>query len=338
MSRYVVSRARFLEIVSQIATKKILILGDVGIDRYTMGTAVRLSQEAPVPVVAVSTINDKLGLAANVADNIKSFGATPILASMIGPDRHGEELLALLSKNQISSGQIFSHSSRRTTLKERVIAQNQQVVRIDHEKVEPLTKEAEDYFCDKIRPLLQIYDGIILEDYAKGVLTDGVLRFVIEEARKEKKFISVDPPTMGNRDPGLYRGVSLITPNTDEAGKLSGIPITDEASLVRAGNFLLKQMDVPIVVVTRGKAGMTVFTKNAEPLTVPTFARAVYDVSGAGDTVISMLTLALLSGATLEEAALLSNFAAGVEVGKPGTATVSIAELEEYMQLLGGIA
>jgi D-beta-D-heptose 7-phosphate kinase/D-beta-D-heptose 1-phosphate adenosyltransferase len=280
---------------------------------------------------------DKLGLAANVADNIKAFGATPILATLIGPDRNGEELQLLLKEKNISSTHVFAHASRRTTLKERVIAQGQQVVRIDHEHVGPLNQEAEEYFCQKVLPLLGQFDGIILEDYAKGLLTDKVLRLIIDTCKKEQKFISVDPPSMATRQASAYRGVSMITPNTAEAEKLSGIEISDEKTLNAAGQFLIKEMDVPIVVITRGKSGMTLFTRDQKPLTVPTFARAVFDVSGAGDTVISMLTLALLSGATLEEGAILANFAAGVEVGKPGTATVSVQELEEYMRLNGGL-
>lgn len=337
MSRYAIARSRFQEIVGRIAQKKILIIGDVGIDRYTTGSASRLSPEAPVPVVAVSAVTDKLGLAANVADNIKDFGATPVLATLIGPDRNGEELHSLLKKKAISEAHVYTHASRRTTLKERVIAQSQQVVRIDHEQVGPLNAEAETFFCQKILPILGQFDGIILEDYAKGLLTEKVLRAIIDAAKKEQKFISVDPPTMVTRPASIYRGISLITPNTAEAEKLSGMEITDEKSLNAAGEFLLKEIDVPIVVITRGKFGMTLFTRNEKPLTVPTFARAVFDVSGAGDTVISMLTLALLSGATLEESALLANFTAGVEVGKPGTATVNIHELEEYMVLMGGL-
>lgn len=338
MTRYTVKRARFQEIIAKIAEKKILVIGDVGIDRYTTGTADRLSPEAPVPVVAVQSVTDKLGLAANVADNICAFGASAGLASLIGPDRHGEELCALLQAKKIPANHVYKHVSRRTTLKERVIAQSQQVVRIDHESVEPLNQEAESFFCEKVSPLLSQFDGIILEDYAKGLLTDRVLRHVIEGAQKAQKFISVDPPTVGTRSPQGYCGVSMITPNVPEAEKLTGISIRDEASLNRAGEFLLKEMNVPIVVITRSSAGMTLFTRSEKPLTVPTFARAVFDVSGAGDTVVTMLSLALVSGASLEESALLANFAAGVEVGKPGTATVSVAELEEYMERLGGIS
>jgi rfaE bifunctional protein kinase chain/domain len=302
-----------------------------------LGHASRLSQEAPVPIVAVDSQRDKLGMAANVADNVKHFGAVPYLVTLVGDDRIGDELCDLLRENEISAEYVYRHKSRRTSLKERIIAQNQQVVRIDHERAEPLNAEAEEYFCAKLPELVAKFDCVLFEDYAKGLLTHKVARTIIELAKKEKKFVSVDPPTMG-RPLDAYKEASLIKPNLFEAEKLSGIEITDDASLERAGKFLLKELNTPIVIITRGKLGMTLFTRDSKPIHVPTFARAVYDVSGAGDTVIAMLTLALVSGASLEEAAILANFAAGVEVGKQGTATVSIEELEEYMELVGGLA
>ena len=333
---YTVKQKRFQEIIAQFSNKKVMIVGDVGVDRYTYGGASRLSPEAPVPVVSVTKVKDKLGLAANVADNIKTFGAAPYLASMIGKDRYAEELYALLRENNIPTEYIFQHPERRTTMKERVIAQTQQVVRIDHEATEDLTRELEDSFLAKVLPLVSGFDAIVLEDYAKGLLTDRVITSLIEAARKESVFIGVDPPSVG-RLPSVYCGASMITPNLAEAEKLSGLEIRNERTLLLAGEKLRKDLEIPLVVITRGAEGMTLITDNREPLHVPTFARAVYDVSGAGDTVISMLSLALASGATLEEGALLANFAAGVEVGKQGTATVTIQELEEYMQSLGGL-
>lgn len=336
MSRkFTVKRERFDTITKSFQSKKILIVGDVGVDRYTIGTASRLSPEAPVPVVAVHTVRDKLGMAANVADNIKAFGATPYLATVIGADRIGDELLALLKANDIPSDHVFRHPSRRTSLKERVIAQQQQVVRIDHEITDRLNAETENFFLEKACKLVSQFDGIIFEDYAKGLLTDRVSRGIIDAARAAGKFVSVDPTTVV-RSLEAYRGVSMFKPNVNEAEKLTGIEIRDESSLRAAGEFLLKAVDAAIVIITRGKDGMTLFTKEKEPVQIPTFARSVYDVSGAGDTVVSMLTLAHVCGASLQESALLANFAAGVEVGKQGTATVSITELDDYIQTLGG--
>jgi D-glycero-beta-D-manno-heptose-7-phosphate kinase len=335
-AKYALKRDRFLEIVSKIPGKRILIVGDVGVDRYTLGTATRLSPEAPVPVVAVSAQKDKLGLAANVADNIKALGGIPYLASLVGEDSCCEELFQLLRQRGIPTEHVIRHPSRRTTLKERVVAQDQQIVRIDHETTSPLTKEAEELYLEKIIPIIEGFHAMILEDYGKGLLTDRVAAEVIGEARRQGCFVTVDPTT-AVRSPSIYQGVSLFKPNANEAERLSGVEIKDEDSLHKAGAILLREVDAPIVVITQGKAGMTLFTRSDPPVRIPTFARAVYDVSGAGDTVISMLTLAMVSGATLVEAALLANFAAGVEVGKQGTATVTIEELEQYMQLVGGL-
>lgn len=333
---YGMKRKRFEEITARISTRKVLILGDVGVDRYTVGTASRLSPEAPVPVLLVTSQADKLGMAANVADNVRTFGATPLLSSLVGEDRVCDELYALLKSTGIDSAHVHAHKSRRTSLKERVIAQPQHIVRIDHEKPEPLSAEAEKLFLSKALPLLAQCDAVILEDYAKGVLTEGVLTAVIGEAKKLGKLITADPTTIVRR-PADYRGVSLFKPNRDEASRLSGIDIRDEASLNAAGEFFLREVDAAMVVITQGAAGMTLFTKTEKPVTIPTFARAVYDVSGAGDTVISMLTLAISCGATLTESAILANFAAGVEVAKQGTATVTLQELEEYMGRFGAL-
>lgn len=333
---YSMHRARFQEIVGKMPGKRVLIVGDVGVDRYTIGTASRLSPEAPVPVVAVTSQTDKLGMAANVAENVRAFGSEPFLATLVGEDRVCDELFQLLKDAKISPQHVYKHASRRTSLKERVIAQPQQVVRIDHENTKPLTREAEDYYLEKVLPVIGGFDAVILEDYGKGLLTDRVARSLIDECRAKGTFVTVDPTT-AVRSPAVYRGVSLFKPNAHEAERLSGVEIVDEASLLKAGQVLLKEVEAPIVVITQGKAGMTLFTRGEQPVNIPTFARAVYDVSGAGDTVISMLTLAMVCGATLVEAALLANFAAGVEVGKQGTATVTLEELDQYMQLFGAL-
>jgi bifunctional ADP-heptose synthase (sugar kinase/adenylyltransferase) len=304
-------RERFKEITGRIPGKKVLVLGDVGVDRYTVGTASRLSPEAPVPVLLVTSQTDKLGMAANVADNVRAFGARPILSSLVGDDRVCEELVSLLGSSGIDASHVLRHRSRRTSLKERVIAQPQHIVRIDHEKPEPLSKEAEEAFLKGTLGLVKDCDAIILEDYAKGVLTERVLSEVIAEARRHGKLITADPTTIVRR-PRDYRGVSLF-------------------------EFFLKEVEAGMVVITQGAAGMTVFTPKEEPVTIPTFARAVYDVSGAGDTVIAMLTLGIACDASLVESSILANFAAGVEVGKQGTATVTLEEVEQHMRRFGAL-
>ena len=329
---YGMKRERFHEITNKMANKKILVIGDVGVDRYTIGTAARLSPEAPVPVVTVKSQNDKLGMAANVADNIRAFGARPILSSVIGNDRVSEDFFRLLQEAKIDHKNVFSHPSRRTSLKERIIAQAQHVVRIDHEIIEGLSSTVEDFFLERLLPLITGCDAIILEDYAKGVLTDRVVRSIVEYAGKSGVFITVDPTTVV-RSLSAFRGVSLFKPNLHEAERLTGVAIRDEASLKKAADVLYAETEAPNIIITQGPKGMTLFSSSSNPVHIPTFARSVYDVSGAGDTVISMLTLAMATGANLAEGAILANFAAGVEVGKQGTATVTLLELEEYMQL-----
>ncbi len=335
-ANYGMKKQRFNDLTAQIRAKRVLILGDVGVDRYTVGTASRLSPEAPVPVLLVKSQSDKLGMAANVADNILAFGANPLLASLVGEDRVCEEFFSLLQTSRIDSSHVHKHRSRRTSLKERVIAQPQHIVRIDHENPEPLSAEAERFFLEKTLPLVAQCDAVILEDYAKGGLTEGVLKAVIQEAKKLGKLVTADPTTIVRR-PSDYKGVSLFKPNRDEASRLSGVDIRDEDSLKRAGEQLMSEVDAAMVVITQGAAGMTLFTRTEKPITIPTFARAVYDVSGAGDTVIAMLTLAISCGATLTESAVLANFAAGVEVAKQGTATVTLTELEEHMKRFGAL-
>lgn len=328
---------RFEELTSKFKAKKILIVGDVGLDRYTIGMARRLSPEAPVPVVAVSSQKDKLGMAANVADNVVSFGAIPALASVIGKDRAGAEFLELVESRELASELLLTCQDRRTSLKERVIAQNQQVVRIDHEVTQEITEDTEERFLQLILPQVEKFDAVIFEDYAKGVLTEKVVREIAKEAKKKGTLVTFDP-TEKVRPLSFYHGITLFKPNDREAENISRMDIKDQKGLAAVGEFFLRETQASMVVVTQGPQGMTLFSKDQKPIHIPTFARAVYDVSGAGDTVISMLTLALVAGASLQEAAVLANYAAGVEVGKPGTATVSIEELKNYMSDLGGLS
>ena len=338
LRKYAISAARFQEITGAFAAKKLLIVGDVGVDRYTVGEASRLSAEAPVPVVAVALVTDKLGLAANVADNARAFGAKALLASLVGKDRFAEELVELMREKSIESKWVFHRPTRRTTMKERVIANNQQVVRVDHEGSHELSKEDEDFFWKEVEPLIAGSDAVVIEDYSKGIITQKLSNKIIQAARAAGKLVAVDPPSASHpRYIDYYKGASVLTPNTQEAEKLSGMEIRSQEQAVEAGNFLMAKLACDVLIITQGKMGMTIFTKKGAPMQVPTFARKVFDVSGAGDTAVTMLTLAMVSGATLEEAAVLANFAAGVEVGKPGTATVTLDEVREYMRDLDAL-
>jgi rfaE bifunctional protein kinase chain/domain len=326
-------KGRLNHILGQNQEKKILVLGDVGLDRYTIGSVERISPEAPVPIVLVEEEKLKLGLAANVADNIQTLGAIPLLVGIVGKDRGAGDFKLLLKSAGIQSKHLVVDHTRRTVLKERVVSDKQQLVRIDYESQHVIEKKVEKELLKKFKALLDEADGVIVEDYAKGMLTPSLMSSVFKLARKAKKVVSVDP---NMKTPAKhYMGADILTPNTKEAERLSGVAIKDLESLAVAGFEILKMTSARHVVVTRGKEGMAIFSRGSTKIQlIPTYAREVYDVSGAGDTVISVLTLALVSGATIEEAAVLGNLAAGVEVGKRGTATVSPDEIRSALDEL----
>jgi D-glycero-beta-D-manno-heptose-7-phosphate kinase len=317
---------RLNEILRQSKGKKVMVVGDVGIDRYTIGTVERISPEAPVPIVLVQEEKLKLGLAANVADNITALGGIPLLIGVVGKDREAHDFKELLRLRKISGSYLIMDSSRRTALKERVVSESQQLLRVDYETLYSISASTEKQILKKIHLLLPEVDAIIVEDYAKGLLTENLCRSIFSLAKKAKKLIAVDPNLKTPLE--YYREATLLTPNTKEAEYLSGISIRNEESLRQAGFIILKSTLAKFVVITRGKDGMAIFTRgSSEVRLIPTYTREVFDVSGAGDTVISVLMLALVSGATIEEASILGNLAAGVEVGKRGTATVSPQEI-----------
>lgn len=318
-------------ILERFKGKRILVIGDVGLDRYTIGTVERISPEAPVPIVLVQEQKLKLGLAANVADNIHALGGVPLLLGVVGPDRGADDFRGLLREAQIESSHLVVDQSRRTALKDRVVSDRQQLLRIDYESVHPIDEAVEKHVLKRFRDLLPSVDGVLVEDYAKGLLTRSLMNTLFQESKQVGKWVALDPNLRTPLED--YQGATLLTPNTKEAESLSGTVIRDSASLMQAGFHILKGVpSAQHVVVTRGKEGMAIFSAGSSVVRIiPTYAREVYDVSGAGDTVIAVLALALLSGATMEEAAVLSNLAAGVEVGKRGTATVSPDEIRAAM-------
>jgi rfaE bifunctional protein kinase chain/domain len=319
-----------------IPKKRILVIGDVGVDRYTIGLVERISPEAPVPIVLVEEETLKLGLAANVADNVKVLGGAPLLVGVVGADRGAQDFKKLLSKCKIDSKQLVVDRNRRTVFKERIVSDRQQLLRVDYETHGRISAATESKILARIKMLLPKVDGVILEDYAKGLLSEEMAAKIFELAKRSGKRVAVDP---NSKTPSSwYRGANILTPNTKEAEKLAGISIRDEASLAEAGLSILKTTAAEHVVITRGKDGMAIFTKGqSKVLLIPTYARDVYDVSGAGDTVISVLALALSAGASIEEGCILGNLAAGVEVGKRGTATVSPQEIEVALDFFGNL-
>jgi rfaE bifunctional protein kinase chain/domain len=325
------SRLQLAERLEQMQGLQVLVIGDVGIDRYTMGAVERISPEAPVPIVRVQDEQLKLGLAANVADNLKVLGADPLLCAVIGKDRAADDFKDLLKKVKIPHQFLVADAARRTVLKERIVSDRQQLLRVDYEDVHPVGKKLEAQIFSQIQKALKNADAVILQDYAKGMISKAFAKKIFEASARAGSAVAVDPNLKTPLD--FYRGAFILTPNRMEAEALTGIKITDGSSLAEAGHRLLAGTDAPHGVITLGKEGMALFERGRfEADVIPTFAREVYDVSGAGDTVISVLTLALTVGASVHEAATLGNLAAGVVVGKRGTATVTPEEILEYAE------
>ncbi|NWG04697.1 MAG: D-glycero-beta-D-manno-heptose-7-phosphate kinase [Syntrophaceae bacterium] len=316
-------------ILNKFPEVRILVIGDVMMDRFVWGKVSRISPEAPVPVVVVDHEDFRLGGAANVVNNIQSLGGRGILCGVVGDDEMGQRVLKELAQKKIETMGIFMEPGRQTTVKTRIFANQQQVVRIDREKTDHMKvvtfRNVSKFLFDKMKEC----DGVILSDYGKGLLSRKLIRAIIRKANEWEKLVMVDPKF---KDYSVYRGATVITPNTKEASEASGIAITDEWSLKRAGEKLLKRLRCHALVITRGEEGMAIFESHQEPHTVGTIAKEVFDVTGAGDTVIGTMALALAAGASIKRAAGLANYAAGIVVGKMGTATATQKELVEVIK------
>lgn len=316
------SPQRWQELVSNFSGKTILVIGDIMLDEYIWGEVERISPEAPVPVVRVTSETWVPGGAANVANNICSLGGRAILAGLIGSDLPGRRLKELLQRSEIDSRGLVVEKKRPTITKSRVLAGHQQVLRIDKEDSSSLKKSESARLLRLVRNLVDEVDGMVLEDYAKGIASQELVEELVRIARRRKRFLVVDP---NEKNIFTYRGVQLVTPNRKEALAAAGM---NRAAKVEAiGRRLLKKWGCRAVLLTLGEDGMCLFATGKNPHYIPTVAREVFDVSGAGDTVVSTASLALAAGATLEEAARLANCAAGVVVGKLGTATANRDEL-----------
>jgi len=310
--------------------QKVVVVGDVGLDRYTEGAVDRISPEAPVPIVRVESETLKLGLAANVADNIRALGSEPWLVGVVGRDRAAEDFRKLLRREKILDRHLVVDSARRTVLKERIVSERQQLLRVDYEDSNSVSSKISAQIFKKVERLVAGASVVILEDYCKGMIDRTLAKAIFEIAKSQRKRVLVDPNSKSGI--ALYEGASLLTPNTKEAEALSGVRIHDHESLLKSGSVILKKTGAPQLIITRGKDGMAIFEKGVRGVRViPTYAREVYDVSGAGDTVISVLGLAFSVGAGIEDAARLANLAAAIEVSKRGAATVSIAEIREAL-------
>ncbi|MBL4903629.1 MAG: D-glycero-beta-D-manno-heptose-7-phosphate kinase [Desulfocapsa sp.] len=327
-------RTKLEKLVQKFTAKKILVVGDIIVDHFVWGTVNRISPEAPVPVVDVTKEELLLGGGANVLHNIYSLGGEAVLCGIIGDDDMGERLKTLL-QNLGASIDGLVKGKRPTTVKTRVVAQGQQVVRFDREHTGVPSTETIAAMIAFIEENIADFAAIIISDYYKGVIGQTLMKRLlgrVEELAQSggrKIPVVVDPKP---RQPERFYGASLITPNHMEAEKMSGMTITTTSDLRKAAALLLEKTGCQAVLITRGESGMALLEKGKDLFSIPTTAQAVFDVTGAGDTVIAALALGLAADASFSDAAALANIAAGVVVGKIGTATVSREELLAVLQ------
>lgn len=310
-------------IVAAIAGRRLAVIGDSMVDRFLWGRVDRISPEAPVPVVRIERETVKLGGAANVAANIRALGAEAVLFGVCGDDEAGRQLRDLLTERGIDPSGLVTGPDRPTTIKTRIIAHNQQVVRADREDDAPAAGDLAARLAERVAAAGH-FDGIIFSDYGKGVLTDDALARFIAAGRRADVPMVVDPK---KGDYSQYKGVTSLTPNQKEAEQACALPIVDEGSLREAGRRLLKRTDAEAVLITRGEHGMALFGKDGRDERLATRATTVYDVTGAGDTVIAVYTAAIAAGADFLDAAQLANHAAGLAVRELGTAAITAAQL-----------
>ncbi|MFN3967106.1 MAG: D-glycero-beta-D-manno-heptose-7-phosphate kinase [Endomicrobiia bacterium] len=320
-------KAKYLHYIEKFPNSKIFVIGDVMVDKFVYGTVSRISPEAPVPVVEITKETYLPGGAGNVGNNIVSLGAKVFLSGIVGDDDEGYRLIDHLKSLKINTDGIFVEQDRPTTIKTRVIAHHQQVVRFDKEKRISPKQKTFSQLIDYIEETLPKVDAVIISDYGKGVIQPAILKKAILLARKLNKPITVDPKVEHFLK---YRKVTSLTPNLQEAtlGMKITHKIESKEEIENLGLKILKKLDCDSVIITLGERGMAVFEKHKKPIHIPTRAKEVFDVTGAGDTVISVLTLGFSVGAPFIISAEIANYAAGVVVGKLGTATVSMDELK----------
>jgi D-beta-D-heptose 7-phosphate kinase/D-beta-D-heptose 1-phosphate adenosyltransferase len=319
-----VPRERIEAALARFADRRIIVLGDVMLDRYLWGSVRRISPEAPVPIVEVNRETVRLGGAANVADNVRALGGHPVLVGVTGEDATAAALRTALAGRGLAADHITADATRRTTQKTRIIAHHQQVVRADQEDVTPVPPAVAAALEREIAAALPGAGALVVSDYGKGVIERELLVAVLARAAAAGVPVCVDPKE-SHFD--AYRGVSVITPNLTEAGSACGRRIQDEAGLEAAGFDLLARLDCAAVLITRSEQGMSLFQPPAEHTHFPTVAQEVYDVTGAGDTVVAAFALALAAGADHKVASLIANHAAGLVIREIGTATTTVAAI-----------
>lgn len=324
-----VEKNRLIEILEKFSSKKIAVIGDMMLDEYIIGSVRRISPEAPVPVVEVREERFVLGGAANVMNNLSALGAKVYAFGIIGTDNNGKRLTRSLEEYKINCDGIVTSYDRPTIMKQRILSNNQQLLRLDWEKKHPIEKEVEDKILEKFNKLVDSLDAIILSDYDKGLLTSTLAKEIIKIAKSKNKIVVVDPKPSNAEN---YKGATSMTPNLKESSECIGkaYPETLE-EVLSIGKEIREKLELDHLLMTRSEKGMSIFMEN-EVKHIPTFAKEVYDVTGAGDTVIAIYTLALSTGASKEESAKIANTGAGVVVGRVGTSTVSKGEILEFYE------
>ena len=319
--------------IDMFAGKKILILGDLLLDEYIWGDTDRISPEAPVPVVNIRHREIRPGGAANVAMTISALGGNPVLSGIVGPDDVGDKFIQTIESCGLAKNGIFIVHDRVTPLKTRVIASNQQMLRIDNEVVSPIEKNAREELIECLveyfKTEMQNSTALLISDYAKGLISSDLLAPVLDMAKSLGLQIIVDPKPVNMH---LYKGVTLISPNLKETASFSGIKIMDRISLKKAAEILMEKISPKVLLVTKGGEGLSLFTSDDSEHHLPAMTSHVYDVSGAGDTLVGTLALAMASGANLMDAVEIANCAAGVVVRKPGVAVVTPDELRNALR------
>ena len=307
--------SELIGILNSFKGKNILVIGDIMLDKYIWGKVERISPEAPVQIVNVEKEDYLPGGAANVANNISALNGNAFMVGIVGKDNEANILLEELKKRNINTNGIFTDNSKPTTQKVRILGQKQQLLRMDYEKRDYLNKEMENNILNFIKEKISKIDAIIISDYAKGVITKNLIDQIKSIANS--KIIVVDPKP---KHKDFYKDVSLVTPNLKETKEM-----------VEKEEDLVKELNTTILI-TKGEKGMSLYEKDGNITNIPTKAKEVYDVSGAGDTVVATLVLALSSNATPKQASILANHAAGITVGKVGTSTVSIREIKNSLE------
>lgn len=326
-----INQKKFSDIISKFSSiSPILVIGDVGVDKYTKGRVNRISPEAPVPIVEVYEEWNKLGLAANVSDNLQSLGVKSTLCGVIGDDTNADALENLVEEVGLSTWGLVRDAKRMTTFKERVVTNIQQICRVDYETKEPIAIQTQERILKRVSEFLEMHSAVILEDYGKGFFTKKLTQDLIALSHDMGKFVAVDPSR--TTPPEFYKGVDLLKPNQVESEMMAHALGYSDTGTEQIAKILIDKLSLKKLIITLGSEGMAIFDEkeNFKMKTIPTLAREVFDVSGAGDTAISTIIASIASGASLEEAAWIGNCASGVVVGKKGTALVNVNELNAF--------